>query len=151
VADFSTAAYSLSVPSLLERLDLDGKDIPVDATHAIVLPVRLQRAGMEMRLVDERSAAADPDPALQRLLAKAWSIRADVLKGDGRSLDAIARDHGIGDSYLGRLLRLSFLAPDIIQVLLEGKQPPHLTANALATLSSIPADWDEQRRIIMGK
>jgi site-specific DNA recombinase len=132
-------------------LDLDSKAIPADAAHAIVLPVRLQRAGMEMRLIDERGAASDPDPSLQRLLAKAWSIRTEVLKGDGRSLDAIARDHGIGDSYLGRLLRLGFLAPDIVETILHGNQPPHLSANTLANLPAVPADWTEQRRIILGR
>ena len=104
---------------------------------------------MEMRLIDERTAANEPDSALVRLLAKAWTIRQEVLKGDGRSLDTIAQAQGIGDSYLGRLLRIGFLAPDIIETILQGKQPPTLTANRLAALPNIPTDWNEQERVIL--
>jgi len=104
---------------------------------------------MEMRLIDGRTAAKDPDPALVRLLSRAWAIRTAVLKG-GRSLDAIAQAHGIGSSCLARLLRLGFLAPDIVETILQGKQAPHLTANRLANLPAIPADWNEQRRLILG-
>jgi site-specific DNA recombinase len=105
---------------------------------------------MEMRLVDERTANSDPDPTLVRLLTRAWTIRSEILKGDGRSLYAIAQAHGIGDSYLGRLLRLSFLAPDIVEAILQGKQPSEVTANRLTTMPKIPADWAEQRDVILG-
>jgi hypothetical protein len=84
------------------------------------------------------------------LLTRAWAIRLEVLKGDGRSLDAIAKAHGIGDSYLGRLLRIGFLSPYIIEAILHGKQPPVLTANRLAALPTIPTDWNEQRWVILG-
>jgi site-specific DNA recombinase len=73
-----------------------------------------------------------------------------VLKGDGRSLTEIAAAQGIGDSYAGRLLRLSFLAADIIEAILTGKQPVDLTANRLANTPEIPVDWAAQRTLILG-
>jgi hypothetical protein len=65
---------------------------------------------MEMRLVDERTSAKDPDPALACLLSR---------------------------------------APDIVETILKGKQPPNLTANRVATLPTIPTDWNKQRQIIL--
>ena len=123
IAD-ATITVNIAIPALLQTLTVEARDLTTDTIHEIVLPVRLQRTGMEMRLIDERTAANEPDSALVRLLAKAWTIRQEVLKGDGRSLDAIAQAQGIGDSYLGRLLRIGFLAPDIIETILQGKQPP---------------------------
>ena len=141
---------AISITAVLQALGNQPTPDAAHQPHKIVLPVQLRRAGMEMRLVDERTAATSPDPTLVRLLIRAWTIRSEILKGDGRSLNAIAQDHGIGDSYVGRLLRLGFLAPDIVETILQGKQPPELTANRLTTLPSIPADWAEQRKMILG-
>lgn len=148
IAD-ATVTVNIAIPALFQTLTVEARDLTTDTIHEIALPVRLQRTGMEMRLIDERTAANEPDSALVRLLAKAWTIRQEVLKGDGRSLDTIAQAQGIGDSYLGRLLRIGFLAPDIIETILQGKQPPTLTANRLAALPNIPTDWNEQERVIL--
>ena len=74
-----------------------------------------------------------------------------AVDSDGRSLAENAASHGVGDSYLGRLLRLGFLAPDIVETILQGKQPPELTANKLAGLPVIPTDWDAQRQQVFGR
>ena len=47
-----------------------------------------------------------------------------------------------------RLLRLSFLAPDITQAILEGRQPPDLTADKLLAHSRLPLVWHEQRTVL---
>ena len=91
---------SLSVRTLVKLLGSEASIADTESTrdgqiHEIALPVRLQRAGMEMRLIEERTVAKEPDTTLLRLLARAWTIRMEVLKGDGRSLDAIAKAHGI--------------------------------------------------------
>lgn len=150
----ASLSIGLAIPHLLQVLDAApvASQVPLSAAtiHEIVLPVRLKRTGLEMRLVDERTSAQAPDPALIRLLSRAWAIRSEVLQGDGRSLDAIATSHGIGSSYLSRLLRLGFLGRDIVETILNGKQPPDLTANRLATLPTIPTDWNEQKQVILG-
>jgi hypothetical protein len=141
---------ALAISALLGMLDCKSNGVANDQTHELSVPARLRRAGMEMRLVDERAAAAGPDATLVRLLTKAWAIRNDMLRGDGRSLTEIAAAHSIGDSYAGRLLRIAFLAPEIVEAILAGKQPVGLTANRLATIPEIPADWAEQRMLILG-
>jgi hypothetical protein len=51
----------------------------------------------------------------------------------------------VADPYLRRLVRLAFLAPDIQQAIMDGRQPSGLTLQQLRE-SEIPACWDEQRR-----
>ncbi len=73
-----------------------------------------------------------------------------MLKGDGRSLTEIAAGHSIGDSCAGRLLRIAFLAQEIVETILAGKQPIDLTANRLTIIPETPVDWAEQRMLILG-
>ena len=49
-----------------------------------------------------------------------------------------------GPLYVGDMLRLTLLAPDIIEMILDGRQPPTLQFEALR--KSMPLVWDEQRR-----
>ena len=51
-------------------------------------------------------------------------------------------------SYVTRMLRLSFLAPDIVAAILKGKQPAELTASRLARWKNLPLDWAEQRKAL---
>jgi site-specific DNA recombinase len=54
-----------------------------------------------------------------------------------------------GTSHLAFELRLSYLAPDIVRALLEGRQPIELTKTRLLRLSKdLPHDWSEQRHVL---
>ena len=69
--------------------------------------------------------------------------------GQGRHDPADHRPvRGMIGSYLTRLLRLTFLAPDIVTAILEGGHPPGLTAHKLMRDTRLPLDWDEQRRLL---
>jgi site-specific DNA recombinase len=59
-----------------------------------------------------------------------------------------AREENIAPSYATRVVRLTFLAPDIVAAILEGKQPPELTANKLMADTRLPLDWREQRTVL---
>ena len=115
----------------------------------ISIPVRLRRAGKEMRLVvDDGSEQPHPDPALIRLVIRAHGIRDQLLHDRSLTLDEIAKSHGFVPSYATRLFRLTLLAPDIIAALLGGRQPPDLTARKLMDDTRLPLDWNEQRRTL---
>ena len=60
-------------------------------------------------------------------------------------LEAIANEERITASYATRLVRLAFLAPDIVAAILAGKQPAGLTANKLMADTRLPFDWRDQR------
>ena len=115
----------------------------------ISIPVRLRRAGKEMRLVvDDGSEQPHPDPALIRLVIRAHGIRDQLLHDRSLTLDEIAKSHGFVPSYATRLFRLTLLAPDIVAALLGGLQPPDLTARKLMDDTRLPLDWNEQRRAL---
>jgi site-specific DNA recombinase len=62
---------------------------------------------------------------------------------------AIARREGVGKQYVSRLIRLAFLAPAIVERIVEGRQPPELTAQALLTgRLELPLDWEAQSRTL---
>jgi hypothetical protein len=61
---------------------------------------------------------------------------------------ALAKWEGVSPSYFTRLVRLSYLAPDIAQALLDGRQPRDLTANKLLAHSRLPLAWHEQRSVL---
>src|SRR2546423_8484912 len=70
------------------------------------IPVRLRRAGKEMRLVvDDGSEQPPPDPALIRLVIRAHGIRDQLLQDRSLTLEEIARSHRFFPSYAIRFAR----------------------------------------------
>ena len=61
---------------------------------------------------------------------------------------ALAKREGVSPSYFTRLVRLSHLAPDITQAILEGRQPRDRTADQLLAHSRLPLVWQEQRTLL---
>jgi DNA invertase Pin-like site-specific DNA recombinase len=112
-------------------------------------PVALRRAGREMTMLVGATITADlADPSLARLVAKAWALRESLANSTAPSLTAFAAERGISQSYATRLLRLAWLAPDIVEAILGGCQPANLTASRLIRDTRIPSEWPEQRRVL---
>ena len=115
----------------------------------LTIPARLKRTGIEMRLVvDDGTEPSNVDPGLIRLLLRAHVMRARLLAEPSLPLKEIAADEGISSSYVTRLLRLAFLAPDIVTAILHGRHPPQLTANRLMDDTRLPLDWTAQRELL---
>jgi len=121
---------------------------PVDQI-ALRIEARLSRTGIGKRMVlTDGSEPDSPDPALIRLVARAYTVRQRLLDNTHLTLKEIAAKEDMGDSYVTRLLRLSWLAPDIIAAILKGRQPPELTARRLGTFKNLPLDWTEQKKVL---
>jgi site-specific DNA recombinase len=99
-------------------------------------------------VVEDGSEPANIDLGLVRLLLRTHAIRARLLEDPSLSLKAIAAEQGISSSYVTRLLRLAFLAPDIVTAILNGRQSPQLTANRLMDDTRLPLDWTAQRGLL---
>ena len=54
----------------------------------------------------------------------------------------------LGAPYVSRVVYLAFLAPDIVQQISKGEQPPTLNADKLIRMVPLPADWGEQRKLL---
>ncbi len=66
----------------------------------------------------------------------------------GLSLAQISQADQISVKYVGRILQLALLAPDIVQALEQGDYPMELIATKLSRMVPLPMDWDEQRHLL---
>jgi hypothetical protein len=133
-------------------LECDPAPVSDDAPATVLsVPARLKRTGMEMKLViqgDASVAHREPDRSLLRLLGQAQRFHDMVMNGQGKAMGKLAAEAGVNPSYFTRVFRISFLAPDIIQAIVHGRQPHELTANKLRLAGRIPWSWTGQRHLL---
>ena len=126
--------------------------LPVAAGEEMVLvaAVRLARIGPGTKLIMEAAGTpgAKPNPNMVRLVAQAHQVQQRLLQGRHASIKEFAEQEQMTGSYLARLIRLAWLAPDITQAILTGQQPPALSAVHLMQGGPLPIDWQEQRRVL---
>ena len=90
---------------------------------------------------DDRTA----DPSLVRLILRADRLARRLAENPGWTLEDVASQQNMGGPYAARLIRLNYLAPDIVVAVLDGKQPVDLTASKLMADTRLPLDWRAQR------
>jgi hypothetical protein len=117
---------------------------------ALRVSARLKRVGREMRmLVEGPDDKAEVDPSLLRVVARAHDVQRRVSQNTELTVHDVARQERVTAAYIYTLLRLPWLAPDITTAIVNGRQPHHLNAKKLmSNASRLPADWDEQRRLL---
>lgn len=118
----------------------DGRLVEV---HADAVKMRI---GKETKLVmasETIGAARAPDDKLAKLIAHALQLQTQLLSGT--SLADLAAEWKTSPSRLATIVRLSWLAPDIIGAIADGTQPRGLTKQKLLTLTNLPLDWPSQR------
>jgi site-specific DNA recombinase len=128
------------------------KRVRMNTTSRIFLRLRteatLQRSDSEIRLVvapgaaDERPARRDE--SLIKAVARGYAWYERLVSGEVDSLRAIAEELRVAERYVSRIFRCAFLAPDIVEAILEGRQPPQLTVENLRL--GAPLLWTEQRK-----
>jgi len=149
---FPTDLTHLSVPEqrkiLLEakvsvQLDSAGITVSVGSeSEQIPLRARYARRGNELKLVvADQGIPEEPDPVMLKLLAHASAAREAMLAG---TPDPLVSHYS--KRHYWQLLRLNWLAPDIITAIVEGRQPPSLTGRRLLRAADVPVSWEEQRR-----
>src|SRR3712207_939306 len=119
------------------------------ASITVRVPLTIRRQpGRKTVVVPEGSAAAAPaptraDPALVKALARAFRYQRMLEEGRHASIGEMVGAEWIDRGYLGRVRQLTLLAPDIVEAILDGRQPRDLGLPAL--MEPIPSAWDEQR------
>src|SRR5690348_13384705 len=100
-------------------------------------------------LVENSDDRMSADPGLLRIIARAHDIHTRLIQSTDLTPHAIASQEHVTPGYISRLLRLPLLAPDIVTAIVDGKNPPQLTAKKLMRLAlQIPIDWTEQRKLL---
>jgi DNA invertase Pin-like site-specific DNA recombinase len=114
----------------------------------LALEARIRRCGGEMRLVvaPDRTGQvpAHPVPSLLKALARGRQWYEWVVAGEVSGRRSIARRVGFDERHVGQILECAFLAPDIVEAILDGRQPPDLTWRRLTR--HLPLSWVEQRK-----
>jgi site-specific DNA recombinase len=127
---------------------------PDSASHLSLkrhVPMQIRRRGVELRLVINGGARASckTDQSLLRAVARAHCWFDDLVTGRCGSMVEIAKGNEVGKQYVSRLICLAFLAPETVERIVAGRQPPELTAQALRTgRFDIPVGWTAQKRAL---
>jgi hypothetical protein len=113
--------------------------------------MRFQRQGGRKRIVapdgSELAPATKPQPngAVIKALARAWRWQQMLERGEYGTLAELADAERISRSYLCRVLRLTLLAPDIVERILDGRP----TAGLAHFLKPFPIEWEKQRNQLL--
>src|SRR5438552_7165812 len=124
---------------------------PSDSPIELTTPVAFRRRGVETRLVLAAVASQNHrskcDPTLIKAIARGRAWFEELAAGRARSLRELAERDGITRRYVRRLVDLAFLSPELVEAILQGRQPVELTATRLTELD-LPLDWTEQRSLL---
>ena len=88
------------------------------------------------------------DKAMVKALARAFRWRKMLETGVYNTVEEIAAAEKINASYVSRVLRLTLLAPDIVETILDGRQPAETTLAVL--MNPFPLAWGEQAEAVSG-
>jgi hypothetical protein len=117
-------------------------------TLTIRIPIRLQRRG-DRKLIMTPEGAKMPAPKLRRddtlikALVRAHRWRRKIESGRAKSITDLAEQEDVTVAYVCRLLPLTCLAPDVVEAILDGRQPKGLRLAEM--LGNGPLAWKEQR------
>lgn len=118
---------------------------PIPETMTLHVPFRIVKRGgrKEMQLPDGAAQPRRTDNTLVKALARAFRWKRMLESGEFATIAELAEREGIASSYMTRVLRMTLLAPDIVEAILDGKEGPEVTLAKL--LEPFPIDWRQQR------
>ena len=117
---------------------------PIPDTVTIHVPFRIAKRGgrKEMQLPAGVSHRRKNDNTLVKALARAFRWKRMLESGEATTIAELADRDGIAVSYVTRLLRLTLLAPDIVETILDGRQGAEVTLARL--MEPFPLEWEAQ-------
>ncbi|WIY53918.1 hypothetical protein O9Z70_05120 [Devosia sp. YIM 151766] len=117
---------------------------PIPDIVTIHVPFRIIKRGgrKEMVLPAGVSQQRKNDNTLVKALARAFRWKRMLESGEATTIAELAEREGIAVSYVTRLLRLTLLAPDIVETILDGRQGPEVTLARL--MEPFPVEWEAQ-------
>ncbi|WP_413877157.1 hypothetical protein [Albidovulum sp.] len=118
---------------------------PIPETVTLHVPFRVVKRGgrKEMQMPDGAVQPRRTDSALVKALARAFRWKRMLESGEFTTIAELAEREGIASSYMTRVLRMTLLAPEVVEAILDGKQGPEVTLGRL--LEGFPSEWEVQR------
>ena len=117
------------------------REPPIPETMTLHVPFRIVKRGgrKEMQLPHGVRPDRKADNTLVKALARAFRWKHLLESGEFATVSELAEREGIAPSYVTRVLRLTLLAPDIVEAILDGKQGPEVTLARV--LEPFPVEW----------
>lgn len=110
-------------------------------TFTVVMPLRVKPRGGRKAMVTPGVLALErrQDITLIKAVARAFRWRRMLESGRFGTINELAAAEKINSSYVSRVLRLTLLAPDVVDAILDGRQPEGMTLPAL--MKPFPGEW----------
>ena len=120
------------------------REPPIPETVTLHVPFRIVKRGgrKAMQLPNGVQPDRKADNTLVKALARAFRWKRMLDFGEFTTIAELAEREGIASSYMTRVLRLTLLAPDIVEAILDGKKGPEVTL--VRMFEPFPANWDSQ-------
>jgi len=121
---------------------------PTPETITVRVPFRVVRGGgrKEMQVPEGAAQRRKSDSSLIKALARAFRWKGMLESGEFTTIAELAEREGIAPSYMTRVLRLSLLAPDLVEAIMDGREAPEVTLVRL--LEPFPMEWREQVALV---
>ena len=122
---------------------------PIPETMTLHVPFRIVKRGgrKEMQMPEGGAQTRRTDNTLVKALARAFRWKRMLESGEFATIADLAEREGIAPSYMTRVLRLTLLAPDTVEAILDGTQGPEVTLARL--LETLPVEWKGQHGILI--
>jgi len=112
----------------------------------VFIPLTIRKRNGRPKIMPPADMVPDPggvDPHVLKAIAKAWSWRRKLESGTLATIQDIAEVESISDRYVGRMLRLAYLAPAVLDRLLVNRRPSAVSIKDLAVAAELP--WEHQK------
>lgn len=117
------------------------------------IPLTIRKRNGRPKIVPPADVVPDTgggvDPHVLKAIAKAWSWRRKMESGEAATIQDIAVSEGISDRYVGRMLRLAYLAPAVLDRLLIMRVPPSASIKDMAAAAELA--WAAQVAVVFGQ
>jgi len=126
----------------------DGARDVHDKLILLEVPTSFARRGVETKLVVSNAIDASnraPDPALLKAVARGYVWFEELVSGRATSIAELGRSEDVTDRYVSQLIDLAFLPPSMVDRIVEGRQPLHVTTRGL--IGQIPVRWSIQTHV----
>jgi hypothetical protein len=120
-------------------------------TMRVFIPLTIRKRNGRPKIVPPADIVPDTesvDPHVLKAIAKAWSWRRKLESGEVATIQDIAAAEKVTHPYAGRVLRLAYLAPAVLDRLLIQRAAPAMSLKELVAVSELP--WSEQEAVVFG-
>ena len=121
-------------------------------TIRVVIPLTVRRKNGRPKILPPAdhvpSEARTQDAHVLRAIARAWNWRRKLERGEASTIADIANAEKVTDRFVSRMMRLVYLAPDVLEKLVIHRIPPALSLNDLMAIADLP--WPEQMEAVFG-